>query len=106
MNYTKEFPYFDFDIPTLPQGFIDTSWHNDVSPKFERKYNETHSVVFWVDYSDESRRECGGRQFTVLLQLTDDDGVGSYIEPEYIIETDSWDEAVNAINQLFNEAKQ
>lgn len=106
MNYTKEFPYFDFDIPALPQGFIDTSWHNDVSPKFERKYDKTHSVIFWVDYLDESRRECGGRQFTVFLQLTDDDGVGSYVEPEYIIETDSWDQAVNAINQLFNEAKQ
>ena len=105
-NYKTEFPCFDFDIPQLPDGFIDTSWHNDVSPKFERKYNETHSVFFWVDYLDESRRECGGRQFTVLVQLTDDDGVGSYIEPEYIIETDSWDEAVNAINQLFNEAKQ
>jgi hypothetical protein len=105
-NYKTEFPCFDFVIPQLPDGFIDTSWHNDVSPKFERKYNETHSVVFWVDYLDESRRECGGRQLTVLIQLTDDDGVGSYIEPEYVIETDSWDEAINAINQLFNEAKQ
>ena len=49
MNYKKEFRNFDFDIPHT-EGFIDNSWHNDVSPKFERKYNETHSVVFWVDY--------------------------------------------------------
>jgi len=105
MNYKKEFPYFDFDIPSIPNGFIDASWHNDVSPKFERKYNETHTVAFWVDFLDESRRECGGKQFTVLIQLTDDDGVGSYIEPEYVIETDSWDEAINKINELFKDSK-
>lgn len=103
-NYKTEFRYFDFDIPTIPQGFVDMSWHNDVCPKFERQYNETHSVFFWVDYSEESRRECGGRQFNVVISPSNDDD--GYVEPEYVIETDSWDEAINAINQLFNEAKQ
>ena len=97
MSYYQEFRNFDFDIPHI-EGFIDTSWHNDVSPKFERKYNETHSVVFWVDYLDESRRECGGRQFIVVITPTDQD---EYVEPIDVIETDSWDEAINAINKLF-----
>jgi hypothetical protein len=102
MNYRKEFPDFDFDIPHI-DGFTDESWHNDVSPKFERKYNETHTVVFWIDYSDENRRECGGKQFIVMLTQTDDDG---YVEPNDLIETNSWNEAINKINQIFSEAKQ
>ena len=101
-NYKTEFRYFDFDIPALPNGFIDMSWHNDVCPKFERKYNETDYVTLWVNYADEDKRECGGKQFIVTI-LPFDDLCNDF---ETILETDSWDEAINAINQLFNEAKQ
>jgi hypothetical protein len=38
----------------------------------------------------------------VITPSNDDDG---YVEPEYVIETDSWNEAINAINKLFNEVK-
>ena len=103
MNYRQEFKYFDFDIPQLPEGFIDESWHNDTCPKFERKYNETQKVVLWVDYFDESRRESGGKQFIVVIMESED---YFYVEPIEIIETDLWNDAINAINQLFNEVKQ
>jgi hypothetical protein len=102
-NYKTEFRYFDFDIPALPNGFVDMSWHNDVSPKFERKYNETDYVTLWVDYADENRRECGGRQFNLTLQPNDGENNEDII---YLLETDSWDEMLNKVNELFNEAKQ
>ena len=100
MSYYHEFRNFDFDIPHI-EGFIDTSWHNDVSPKFERKYNETQMVRFWVDYADENKRECGGKQFIVTI-MPNDELCNDY---ETILETNSWDEAINAINKLFNEVK-
>jgi hypothetical protein len=103
MNYKQEFRYFDFDIPHI-EGFTDKSWHNDVSPSFIREYDETRSVVFWVDYLEESRRECGGKQFTLVFMLTNDEEE-LYSEPEYILETNSWDEAINKLNELFNEVK-
>ena len=55
MSYYHEFPRFDFDIPHL-EGFVDVSWHNNVSPSFERKLNDTESVTVWVDYLDPDRR--------------------------------------------------
>ena len=100
-NYKTEFRYFDFDIPALPDGFVDMSWHNDICPKFERKYNETDYVTLWVNYANEDRRECGGKQFIVTILPFDD----LCNDIEYVIETDSWDEAINAINKLFDEAK-
>ena len=102
-DYKTEFPDFDFEIPKIPDGFVDDSWHNDICPKFERKYNETHKMVLGVNYLDENRRECGGKQFTVIIMESDD---YFYVEPEYEMETDSWDEAINKANELFKEAKQ
>jgi hypothetical protein len=100
--YKTEFRYFDFDIPTLPAGFIDCSWHNNVSPSFERKYNETEFVTLWVDYANPKRRECGGKQFTLTILKNDD----LCNDIKYILETDSWDEMLNKVNELFNEVKQ
>ena len=99
-SYKTEFRYFDFDIPPLPDGFIDNSWHNDVSPKFERKYNETGYITLWVDYADENCRECGGRQFNLTLQPNDGENLEDII---YLLETDSWDEMLNKVNELFSE---
>lgn len=97
MSYYHEFRDFDFDIPHL-EGFIDTSWHNNVSPSFERKLNETQSVTVWVDYSDPDKRECGGSQFLVIIHLTDEMETS-----EVFLETDSWEEVLNAIDQLFKD---
>ena len=57
-TYKYEFPNFDYDIPQLPEGFVDISWHNDVCPSFSRDLNETQEMVVWVNYADEDRREC------------------------------------------------
>lgn len=101
-DYKTEFRYFDFDIPTLPIGFDDCSWKNNICPSFERKYNETEYVTLWVDYANPERRECGGKQFALTI-LKDDCLCQDVI---YLLETDSWDEVLNKVNELFNEAKQ
>lgn len=98
MSYLKEFPDFDFDIPHI-EGFTDTSWHNNVSPSFARKLNDTHSITLWVDYLDPDRRECGGTQFLVCVHETEDGD-----NNEVILETDLLADALEAIKNLLSEA--
>jgi hypothetical protein len=98
MSYLKEFPDFDFDPPYV-EGFEDTSWHNNVSPSFARKVTDTHSITLWVDYLDPERRETGGKQFLVCTHETEDGD-----DNQTIIETDSFNEALEAIKTLIKEA--
>lgn len=62
-NYKTEFPSYDDEL-SLPDGWVDTSWHNDVSPSFEKKLGDI-TYRIWCDYKDPDRREVGGKQFTV-----------------------------------------
>jgi hypothetical protein len=62
-NYKTEFPDYDQQL-SLPDGWIDSSWHNDVSPSFEKQLGDIKYKI-WCDYKDPDRREVGGKQFTV-----------------------------------------
>jgi hypothetical protein len=63
MQYMNEFPHYD-DVLILPAEWIDASWHNDVSPSFERDIGDIKYKI-WCDFKDPNRREVGGKQFTV-----------------------------------------
>jgi hypothetical protein len=62
-NYKSEFRNYD-DTLNFPEGWIDTSWHNDVSPSFQKQLGDI-TYRIWCDYKDPDRREVGGKQFTV-----------------------------------------
>jgi hypothetical protein len=63
MQYMNEFPHYDDEL-NLPDGWIDSSWHNDVSPSFEKHMGDIIYKI-WCDFKDPNRREVGGKQFTV-----------------------------------------
>jgi len=63
MTYKTEFPDFDYEL-TIPDGWVDSSWHNDVSPSIEKQVGDIKYRI-WCDYQDPDRREVGGKQFTV-----------------------------------------
>jgi len=63
MTYKTEFPDFDYDL-TIPEGWVDASWHNDVSPSFEKRMGDV-TYKIWCDFKNPDRREVGGKQFTV-----------------------------------------
>lgn len=55
MTFHTEFPDFPTaDMPVIPAGFEDGSWHNDACPCF---INERAGLIIWVDYVDPSKRE-------------------------------------------------
>jgi hypothetical protein len=99
LNYKREFRYFDFEIPTLPEGFIDVSWHNNVCPTFERNLNDVEVITFGVDYKNPKRRERGGKQFFILSEPD----IYQSNDFKFIFETNSWDVAIRRLNKIFKE---
>lgn len=65
MSYKTEFPHYDDEL-TLPDGWVDTSWHNDACPSFEKTINGT-LVRLWCDYKDRSLSEIGGLRFSISM---------------------------------------
>jgi hypothetical protein len=68
-TYKTEFPDFDNEL-TFPDGWIDTSWHNDICPSFEKDFGNVTYKIF-CDYKNPEKREVGGDQFTISLYYED-----------------------------------
>lgn len=91
MTYRTEFPDFpETDWPEMPEGFEDTSWHNDVCPNITC---EALNLAVYIDYLDPAKRECGenGKRFIVYridgdTTITDD-----------AVDTDNWSEVLDFI---------
>jgi hypothetical protein len=90
-NYKTEFPDYDL-LLSLPAGWVDVSWHNDVSPSFVKQFGEV-AYKLWCDYSDPDRREVGGEQFTVCVYIEDE------VNFECIGQFDSLQEALDFVNK-------
>jgi hypothetical protein len=103
-SYKYEFPNFDYDIPQLPDGFVDVSWHNDVCPSFSCDLNETQEMVLWVNYADENRRECGGLQFALVVKDKENDFCDPF-DFASELETNSWDDILIKIKFLRQKVK-
>jgi hypothetical protein len=96
MTYTTEFPHYD-DTLSLPEGWTDTSWHNDTCPSFERVYGDV-TFRLWCDFKDPEQREVTGRRFTVCVNLDKNHA----FEDDYqcIGQSDSLGEALALINEV------
>lgn len=91
MNYKIEFPHYDDEL-SLPTGWTDTSWHNDVSPSFEKKLGDI-TYKIWCDFKDPDSREVGGKQFTVSVYVNNE-----FEELQNLLEFDTLQEALKSIN--------
>lgn len=62
--YRTEFPDFgELDVK-LPEDFVDSSWHNDMCPRFEIQRDSDEetghaSLTLFIDYADPAQRELG-----------------------------------------------
>jgi hypothetical protein len=106
MTYRDEFPDFpEAEMPAAPEGFEDTSWHNDAMPSFE---HAGLGLRLHVDYADKAMSESGmGARFG-LYQLApwESEGESGWDWPSslgddstepLIIETDDWAAVLAAI---------
>lgn len=81
----REFPaYPAADLPEMPQGFEDASWHNDMSPSIE---NRAMGLRVWIDFlKPEDRDLPDSKRFTV--QGIDADG--DLLDEDDLLNTDEW----------------
>jgi hypothetical protein len=93
MNYKYEFPDFDYEIPELGNGWIDTAWHNDVSPSFEFTTQCGTIYRLWFDYKNPDKREIGGLQHVLSKKINE-------IESQPLIESDNLNEVLEHFNNL------
>tara|TARA_R110000868_G_scaffold395036_1_gene666557 strand:+ start:454 stop:768 length:315 start_codon:yes stop_codon:yes gene_type:complete len=102
MSYRSEFPTFDFEIPFI-EGFTDKSYRNDVCPSFYSQLNATQDIVLWVDFANPNRREGGFKQFTICINPINDEELDIESDANVVCTTDSWDEVIVKINQIWGE---
>lgn len=91
-NYKAEFANYDQEL-IFPDGWIDTSWHNDVSPSFEKQLGDI-TYKIWCDYKDPEKREVGGKQFTVATY-----DFNEFEELQDLAEFDTLQEALDFVSK-------
>ena len=91
MDYKVEFPHYDDEL-IIPDGWVDTSWHNDVSPSIEKQIGDIKYKI-WCDFKDPNKREVGGKQFTVATYDQNE-----FEELQDLADFDTLQEALNSIN--------
>lgn len=95
MTYQIEFPNYPVDdMPALPEGWTDTSWHNDACPSFQ---NQALRLQVWIEFKNPADREYGDEIKRFGLYNIDEDGGIS--DDTAIIETDDWQAVLEAVAQ-------
>lgn len=70
-HYRIEFPDFgELDVQ-LPEGFVDSSWHNDAMPSFEKQLPCGNTMRLWIDYVDLAKSEIKVERFVLCLYDSD-----------------------------------
>jgi len=99
-EYLAEFPDFrPQDMPAIPKGFVDTSWHNDACPSFT---SDQYGLTIWVDYADPTKREYGDTHPRFIVN-SQDHGVETS-GPS--LATDDWNEVLAFIEATVKERQE
>lgn len=97
-SFKTEFPDFpEADMPPIPEGWEDHSWHNDAGPSFY-----AGDVVVFVDWKDpemsdwaECRKAGRAKRFNASRLIREDGEVTDYGDD--IISTDDWSELLAVV---------
>jgi hypothetical protein len=93
-QYQTAFPdYPPADMPALPYGFSDSSWHNDVCPSYS---SELFGLRIWIDYVDPAQREVDQDERFLVTPL--DDGTH-----DVFVQTDDWNAVLAYVEEHIGE---
>lgn len=87
----RSIPDWHYIDVLIPEGFVDSSWHNDSSPSW---YEEKLNVKLWIEAADPELRDTHGPRFA--LQQYDDNF--EYVRD--IVMTDDYDEVLRAVETI------
>lgn len=89
-NWKTEFPAFPLsDMPELPPGFVDISWHNDACPNF---HNAALGLCVFVDYLNPAMRDYPDTERFTLYRVDENS-----VTAETILNSDCWQDILAAI---------
>jgi hypothetical protein len=89
---SREFPDFVVDFE-LPEGFEDSSWHNDAMTSWIHASKKLH---LFVNYADKELQEIGTSRF--CLSRVDDNLCCFDVDESFLFETDDLSELVEFVN--------
>ena len=98
MNYKKEFPRYDDELPTL-DGFSDSSWHNDACPSLMKHIDDSTFIQIFCDYKDQNESDFadlveGYTRFNIMLANAEKDwSIALY-------ESNNWDDIVEYLHRF------
>lgn len=88
----REFPDYDIaTLPTLPEGYVDTSSYIDAAPSFE---NAERGLKVFVDYANYADRESGRSQRFCVSRY--DEEAGDY--EDVALSTNDWAEVTRFLS--------
>lgn len=88
MTYRTEFPDFrPEDMPAIPAGWSDQSWHNDACPFFLA----TPSLGVFVNFADPMEREFSDCPRFLVVPM--EDGLHP-MDSDTLLQTDDWSEVL------------
>lgn len=96
MTYQTAFPDFELDV-TIPDGFVDASWHNDAMPSWVKTFDDGRTLTLFVDYADSNLSEWRDCDNYVRFWLYAGDTDGMNDSP--LISTNDYTDILSAIAQ-------
>ncbi len=88
-QWKQEFPGFEMPDMDLPEGFKDTSWHNDACPSFT---DENRKLRLYVNYADPQDREFEELPRFLLVRFDDD-----HSEEDEIAGGEKWEDVASFV---------
>lgn len=93
MSFKTEFPDFpEADMPPLPCGFDDSSWHNDMCPSY---INEMLGLRIFIDYPNIYDREIQKHAERFIVYALDENEQPN----EDLLATDDWTEVLTFVEE-------
>jgi hypothetical protein len=91
-KYLREFPAFGVLDVAIPEGFEDTSWHNNACPTWAIQKGNGNYLVLAIDYADPEHRDTPSlKRFRLHLYDTDMNFQGD------VLQTDDYAEVQNLL---------
>ncbi len=89
MTFQVEFPDFPAaDMPAIPEGFKDSSWHNDACPSI---ISDSLHLSIFIDFANPAEREFPDTDRFIVLQL---DPEGCLTGDMPLVATDNWADVI------------
>lgn len=97
MTYQTEFPDFVLDV-TIPDGFVDASWHNDSMPSWVAITADGLYIYLFIDYADPEMSDFWGSDDwnRFALYVGNEEGMMDTT----LCLTNDWHDILNAIAKL------